>query len=124
MISYECKTVRVVINLYSMFLQISNSHLIMSVQRSGGGSPGPGTGSDLPSYYRHPDRGLVIEHENEPMLEETVRKRAARQKNADKRFNSPFGFHEPKYKKVGLIERYPLAFRRTLVTTCLLLFFR
>ena len=98
----------------------------MSVQKGGGEGNGANQGknSNLPSYFRHPDRGLIIEHENEPPLEETVRKRAARQKNADKRFNSPFGFHEPKYKKVSFMERYPLLFRRTLVTTCLLLFFR
>ena len=98
----------------------------MSVQKGGGegGGANQGKSSNFPSYFRHPDRGLVIEHENEPPLEETVRKRAARQKNADKRFNSPFGFHEPKYKKVSFMERYPLLFRRTLVTTCLLLFFR
>ena len=95
----------------------------MSVQKGKEGG-NQGKTANLPSYFRHPDRGLVLEHENEPGQPEMRGKRAARQKNADQRFNSPFGFHEPKYKKVSIIERYPLLFRRTLVTTCLLLFFR
>lgn len=95
----------------------------MSVQKGGKGE-NQGKTSNLPSYFRHPDRGLVLEHENEPGQIEIRGKRAARQKNADQRFNSPFGFHEPKYKKVSIIERYPLLFRRTMFATCLLLFFR
>ena len=63
-------------------------------------------------------------YENEPPLNETVRKRKVKQKNADQRFNSPFGFHEPKYKKVSILNRYPIFFRRLFVTTSLLLFFR
>ena len=64
------------------------------------------------------------QHDNEPQVAESIQRRAARQKNADKRFNSPFGFHEPKYKKVSIFQRYPKATHRALITTCLLLFFR
>eukprot|EP00090_Calanus_glacialis_P029292 TRINITY_DN47022_c0_g1_i1.p1 TRINITY_DN47022_c0_g1~~TRINITY_DN47022_c0_g1_i1.p1 ORF type:complete len:137 (-),score=36.78 TRINITY_DN47022_c0_g1_i1:373-753(-) len=50
-------------------------------------------------------------------------KRRSKQKNADKRFNSPFAFHEPKYNKVSLINRYPRLFGVTFTTVCLLLFY-
>ena len=76
---------------------------------------------NLPSLRRP---GPYMSHENEPALNETVRKRNVKQKNADKRFNSPFGFHEPKYKKVSILNRYPIFFRRVFVTTSLLIFFR
>ena len=75
----------------------------------------------LPSLKRQEP---FISHENEPSLNETVRKRNVKQKNADQRFNSPFGFHEPKYKKVSIFNRYPIFFRRIFVTTSLLMFFR
>ena len=62
---------------------------------------------------------------NEPELEEDlIKRRIARQKNADKRFNSPFGFHEPKFKKVSFFQRYPKFTHRVFVGTALLLFFR
>ena len=76
---------------------------------------------DLPNFKRPQP---YFSSENEPEVEETVRKRNVKQKNADKRFNSPFGFHEPKYKKVSIVNRYPLLFRRILVSTSLLIFFR
>ena len=75
----------------------------------------------LPSFKRQQP---FVSHENEPTLNETVRKRNVKQKNADQRFNSPFGFHEPKYKKVSILNRYPILFRRVFVTTSLLIFFR
>jgi len=50
-------------------------------------------------------------------------RRISKQRNADKRFNSPFGFHEPKYKKMNLISRYPKTFVWTFTTVCLLSFF-
>ena len=65
-----------------------------------------------------------MSHENEPELRETVRKRNVKQKNEDKRFTSPYGFHEPRYKKVSIFNRYPILFRRIFVSSCLLLFFR
>ena len=76
---------------------------------------------NVPDYNRpHP----TFSHMNEPTINpEEARKRAAKQKNADKRFNSPFGFHEPKYKKVGLFERYPRFMHGLFVSTALLLFF-
>ena len=86
--------------------------------------------ASLPNYRQpHPTQRpkhpiLLDHHENEPELEEDVRKRIARQKNADKRFNSPFGFHEPKFKKVSFFQRYPKLTHRVFVTTALLLFFR
>jgi len=49
--------------------------------------------------------------------------RIARQRNADKRFNSPFGFHEPKFKKVSFFQRYPKLTHRVFVASALLLFF-
>ena len=84
----------------------------MSLQNRDGG---------VPDYNRpHPTFSRV----NEPTTnEEETRKRAAKQKNADKRFNSPFGFHEPKYQKVGLFGRYPRVMHGLFVSTCLLLFF-
>ena len=82
------------------------------------------SGSDrVPDYRRpHPTFG----HLNEPSAntDDEVKRRIARQKNADKRFNSPFGFHEPKYKKVSLAERYPKTVHGIFISTCLLLFFR
>jgi len=80
-------------------------------------------GPQLPSYIRPPSSLRTFEHKNEPEMADEVLKRAARQKNADKRFNSPFGFHEPRHKKVNIMQRYPKLFHRTFVTTCLLLFF-
>ena len=62
-------------------------------------------GPQLPSYVRPPSSLKSFEHLNEPEIEEGALKRAAKQKNADKRFNSPFGFHEPKHKKVNFIQR-------------------
>eukprot|EP00092_Neocalanus_flemingeri_P017420 GFUD01018843.1.p1 GENE.GFUD01018843.1~~GFUD01018843.1.p1 ORF type:complete len:127 (-),score=26.85 GFUD01018843.1:433-813(-) len=50
-------------------------------------------------------------------------RRKSQLKNADKRFNSPFAFHEPQYKKLGFMNRYPRAFVTIFTTTCLLLFF-
>ena len=40
--------------------------------------------------------------------------------------NSPLGvgFHEPKFKKQWFFQRYPVAFHRIFVTSCLLAFFR
>ena len=40
--------------------------------------------------------------------------------------NSPLGvgFHEPKFKKQAIWHRYPVAFHRIFVTSCLLVFFR
>ena len=51
-------------------------------------------------------------------------RRQSKQKNADKRFNSPFVFHEPKYKKINFMNRYPRLFMWTFTTVGLLLFFR
>ena len=51
-------------------------------------------------------------------------KRRSKQKNADKRFNSPFAFHEPKYNKVNLINRYPRLFGVGFTTVCVLLLYR
>ena len=83
-------------------------------------SEGGGNGN-VPNYARvHPS----FSHLNEPeMNPEGARKRAAKQKNADKRFNSPFGFHEPKYKKVGLFGRYPKVMNGLFITSSLLLFY-
>ena len=75
----------------------------------------------LPSFKKQQP---YMSHENEPEVNEGVKKRNVKQKNADKRFNSPYGFHEPKYKKVSLVNRYPILFRRIFVSTCVLLFFR
>ena len=51
-------------------------------------------------------------------------KRQSKQRNADKRFNSPFAFHEPKYKRVSLMNRYPRAFVFVVTTVSLLTYFR
>ena len=85
----------------------------------------------LPNYRQplpseRPKHPLLLDHNiNEPELEEDlVKKRIARQRNADKRFNSPFGFHEPKFKKVSFFQRYPKLTHRVFVASALLLFFR
>jgi hypothetical protein len=51
-------------------------------------------------------------------------RRRSKQKNADKRFNSPFAFHEPKYKRMGFMNRYPKLFMYSFTAVGLLLFFR
>ena len=51
-------------------------------------------------------------------------RRQSKQRNVDKRFNSPFAFHEPKYKRVSLMNRYPRAFVFAMTTVSLLAFFR
>ena len=76
---------------------------------------------NLPSLKRP---GPYMSHENEPPMIDAPRKRNTKQKNADQRFNSPFGFHEPKYKKISILNRYPILFRRLFVTSALLIFFR
>jgi len=50
-------------------------------------------------------------------------RRQSKQMNADRRFGSPFVFHEPKYKKVPFMNRYPKSFVATTTTVCLILFF-
>jgi len=50
-------------------------------------------------------------------------RRQSKQKNVDKRFNSPFAFHEPKYKRISLMNRYPRAFVFGLTTVSLLAFY-
>jgi len=59
-----------------------------------------------------------------PGYDEWVVKKNLQQKNHHLR-NSPFGvgFHEPKFKKQWIWNRYPVAFTRIFVTSCLLVFF-
>jgi len=59
-----------------------------------------------------------------PGYDEWVVRRNLQQKNHHLR-NSPFGvgFHEPKFKKQWIWNRYPVAFTRIFVTSCLLVFF-
>ena len=87
-----------------------------------------GPGHNIPPSYLRPSQThrQIFGHDNEPELDqhEQKQRRAAKQKNADKRFNSPFGFHEPKYKKVSFYQRYPKLVHRTLITVSLLAFFR
>ena len=65
-----------------------------------------------------------IDHEPSKGTSLDEMRKQSKQKNADKRFNSPFAFHEPKYKKVNLMNRYPRAFVILTSGTMIGLFYR
>jgi len=79
----------------------------------------------MPEYTQHRSLKRVegyTEGPNKFTTLDDIRKQS-KQKNADKRFNSPFAFHEPKYKKPGLFVRYPKLFTYLFSGTALVLFF-
>lgn len=61
--------------------------------------------------------------ENEPKVDDRA-KLVANQKNAIERFNSKKAFHEPKYRKLSFMNRYPRIFMSGFTFISLSLFFR
>jgi len=75
---------------------------------------------EFPNFKRHPTGPVDPVG---PSFEE-LRARS-RAKNFDQRFNSPFGFHEPNFKKRWVWERHPRAFMWSFVfVSCSLYFSR
>jgi len=60
--------------------------------------------------------------ENEPKVDDRA-KLVANQKNAIERFNSKKAFHEPKYRKLSFMNRYPRIFMSGFTFISLSLFF-
>ena len=74
---------------------------------------------NLPSLKRKSQ----LSAENEPKVDDRA-KLLANQKNAIERFNSKKAFHEPKYKKLSFMNRYPRTFMSGFTFISLSLFFR